>query len=50
MYVYTVQVQGQHLNTNNQIDVITNNKLHWMSGNLFKFVLKHVKGDTQTTL
>ena len=50
MYVYTeVQVQGQNLNTNKQIEVITNNELHCMSGNLFKFVLKHRQGDTQTT-
>ena len=34
MYVYTdVQVQGQHLNTNKQIEAITNNELHCMSSN-----------------
>ena len=52
MYVYTeVQVQGQNLNTNKQIEVITNNELrcHYMLGNLFNFVLKHLRGDSQTT-
>ena len=50
MYVYTeVQVQGQNLNTNKQIEVITINELHCMSGNLFHFVLKHLQGTTQTT-
>ena len=50
MYVYTeVQVQGQYLNTNKQIEVITNNEQQGMSGNLCIFVLKHLQGDTQTT-
>ena len=44
-----VQVQGQHLNTNKQVEVITNNELHCMSGNLFYLVLKHLQGDSQTT-
>ena len=50
MYAYTgAQVQGQNLNTNKQIDAITNNELHCMSSNLLNFVLKHLQGDTQTT-
>ena len=50
MYVYTeVQVQGPKLNTNKQIEVITNNELHCMSGNLFNLALKHLQGDTHTT-
>ena len=50
MYVYTeVQVQGQILNTNKQIEVISNNELHCMSNNLFHFILKHLPGDIQTT-
>ena len=50
MYVYTeVQVQGQNLNTNKQIEVITNSELHCMSSNLLDFFLKHLQGDTQTT-
>ena len=49
MYVYTeVQVQGQNLNTNKQIEIITNNELHCMSGNLFNCVLKHLQA-TQAT-
>ena len=44
MYVYTEgQVQGQNLNTNKQLEVITNNELHCMSGNLFNVVLKHLQ-------
>ena len=53
MYVCKeVQVQGQNLNTNKQIVVITNNELHChcMSGNLLNFVLKHLQGDTDNTL
>jgi len=41
MYVYTeVQVQGQDLNTNKQIEVITNNELrcHCVSGNIIFFL------------
>ena len=50
MYVYTeFKVQCQSLNTNKQIDVITNNELHCLSGNLFNVVLKHLQGHTQTT-
>ena len=51
VHVYTeVQVQGQNLNTNKQIEVISNNELHCMSSNLFHFVLKHLQEeDTQTT-
>ena len=45
-----VQVQGQNLNTNKQIEVIANKELHCMSDNLFNFALKHLQGDTQTTL
>ena len=45
MYVYTeVQVQGQNPNTNKQIEVITNDELHCMSGNLFNIVLKTPTG------
>ena len=34
MYVYTEdQDQGQHLNTDKHIEVITNNELHCMLGN-----------------
>ena len=50
MQVYAeVLVQGINLNTNKQIEVLTNNKLHCMSGNLFNFILKHLQGDTQRT-
>ena len=36
-------------NTNNQIEVISNNELHCMSSSPFHFVLKHLQADTQTT-
>ena len=50
MYVYAeVQVRGQNMNTNKQVEIITQNLLHCMSGNLFNFVLKHLQGNTQTT-
>ena len=50
IYIYTeVQVQRQNPNTNKKIEVITNNELYCISGNLFNFVLKHLQGDTQKT-
>ena len=51
MYICTeVQIQCQNMNTNKQIEVITSSELHCISGNLFKFVLKHHQGDTQTKM
>ena len=51
MYIYTeVEVQGQNLNTNKQIEVITNSELHCMSGNLFNFVLKRQTNNTLNTI
>ena len=50
MYAYAdVQVQGQNLNTNKQIEVMSNNELYCMSSNLYNLVLKHLQGDTQAT-
>ena len=47
--IYTdVQVQGQNLNTNKQLEVIINNELHCMSGNQLNFTLKHLQGNTHT--